>query len=616
LIIFIPLSFLFSKQGNELVTTVYDSCRCRSKKGTFKGRNLLRPLFHHLLNHHKMFNSKKQQLFETAPKTSATSNSFLKGATMKTHEVQSENGALKYSTTSNPFVDQFGKLGTYKVPRAFEAIAADCELLWGHSQLMTIVFMFYIRMITRVTVLFENVSTSASQKGAELRHEGIMRAIWLQLRQPESFWKNVLLFIAIGSWKDIFVMLRYDLIYHGWEGRKLNWDKFGALILSGLENPSTRELVKKYLPTIRANNQCKTVEAQANNIIGKWLCSLLYGVKTDKQTGNTYKRYRLLKSSGTAHEWQQLISRQQFDRIDFSKIHGRALSLLVKSKFLFNQGLSERYTAWVTKPETVTVKFTGFVHELFEPLKTPFIGWNAKKHARVEIAEHIVATINKQFMELVAKGGETIERKWIVVRDTSGSMQSEANGTKMSCFDVAKALALYFSYFIQGTFSKHYIEFSDSAVMHEWVGDTPVDRWLNDSRAKVGSTNFQSVIDLFVTLKRKGIPEQDFPTGILCISDSEFNPAQLGETNVVVARQKLATAGFSKEYCDSFAIVLWNLQSNGRGNKFETSSLAKNTFYFSGYSPAVVSFLTGKVETAEDLFDSAMDQEILRMIQV
>jgi hypothetical protein len=152
--------------------------------------------------------------------------------------------------------------------------------------------------------------------------------------------------------------------------------------------------------------------------------------------------------------------------------------------------------------------------------------------------------------------------------------------------------------------------------MHEWIGDTPVDRWMNDSRNKVGSTNFQSVIDLFVTLKYKGIAESEFPTGILCISDGEFNPTQLGETNVAAARQKLVTAGFSKEYCDSFAIVLWNLQSNSRGNKFETDSLAKNTFYFSGYSPAVVSFLTGKVETAEDLFDSAMNQEILNMIQL
>ena len=40
-----------------------------------------------------------------------------------------------------------------------------------------------------------------------------------------------------------------------------------------------------------------------------------------------YKQYRKLKSSGTAHEWQKLISQSKFDKIYFSKIHGRDLKL-------------------------------------------------------------------------------------------------------------------------------------------------------------------------------------------------------------------------------------------------------------------------------------------------
>src|SRR5690606_28258215 len=121
--------------------------------------------------------------------------------------------------------------------------------------------------------------------------------------------------------------------------------------------------LKKYLPQIKATSACTTVESQADTLIGKWICSLLFGTK-DNETGSTYKRYRKLKSGGTAHEWQQLISQRKFDRIDFSKIHGRALNLLVRSKFLANQGLADKYAAWVAKPET-EVKYTGFVHELF-----------------------------------------------------------------------------------------------------------------------------------------------------------------------------------------------------------------------------------------------------------
>ena len=112
-----------------------------------------------------MFEAKKQSLFgtATAPKsTSAFVNAGLKNQAVTT----SGNGAKKYSTTGNPFVDQFGKLGSYKAPRSFDEITKDCELLWASNPLLTVLFIFYVRMITRVVTLFSGVSTKVSQKGA------------------------------------------------------------------------------------------------------------------------------------------------------------------------------------------------------------------------------------------------------------------------------------------------------------------------------------------------------------------------------------------------------------------------------------------------------------------
>ncbi|MDR1018984.1 MAG: DUF2828 family protein [Lachnospiraceae bacterium] len=368
-------------------------------------------------------------------------------------------------------------------------------------------------MITRKTRYLDGSETEVPQKGAEMKHEGIMRMIWLHLKDEEVFWKNIGLFISAGSWKDIFMMLSYDLIYNGWDGRKLNWGKFGDLILSGLENKNTSDLVKKYIPQIKSNSACKTVESQADNLIGKWLCSILFGNKGEEK-GYTYKQYRIFKTSGTAHEWQKLISQRRFDRIDFSKIHGRALSLLVQSKFLFNQNLSDKYKEWIGSPETKDVKYTGFVHELF-------------KNADRNLSEEEELTINKQFQTLVNKAGDVGQTPFIVVRDTSGSMESVASGTNMSCYNVAKALGLYFSEFLKGSFSNAWIEFNSDAKFHLWKGNTPVEKWRNDHTSYVGSTNFQSVIDLFVKLKNEGISEADFPKGILCISDSEFDRYEL-----------------------------------------------------------------------------------------
>jgi hypothetical protein len=405
-------------------------------------------------------------------------------------------------------------------------------------------------------------------------------------------------------------MLQTDLIYNGWENKKLDWKKFGDLIFSGLNNTNTVNLVKKYLPQVKTRSVCKSVESQANCMIAKWICSLLFG---SKQTSYNYKLYRQLKTSGSAHEWQKLISQKRFSEIKFDQIHGRALNLLVKSKFLKNQNLTDQYSAWIKSPETKDVKYTGFVHDLFGTLPDHL--------SSVDL--HVRETINKQFSTLVEKAKSEKNDKstdWIVVRDTSGSMESNAIGTKISSYDIAKSIALYFSEFLSGRFANSWIEFNSDAKLHSWKGQTPIEKWFNDDSSCVGSTDFQSVIDLFVTLKKTGISESEFPKGILCISDGEFNPSQLNETNVQTARKKLLSGGFSEDFANSFQIVLWNIPNSYYGHvkpKFETTAKEKGSYYFSGYSPSIISFLNGhEIETPRQLFDAAMNQQILNLIEV
>lgn len=557
-----------------------------------------------------MFTQKQTQLFDNSKKaTNLTKGSktplFVQKAMKKSVETLSGNGAKKLSSTLDSFVDQFGKLGTYKAPRSFSEIEKDCEILWAEDQLNAVKFTGYLRTIPRKVQLPDGSFTTEPQKGGELKHEPIMRMIWLSQKAPDVFWKNVGLFVSLGSWHDIFTMLQSDLIYNGWENRKLDWKRFGDLILSALENKNTLDLLKKYLPQIKAKSSCKTIESQANCLIAKWICSLLFG---SKENSYNYKKYRQLKSSGSAHDWQKLISQRQFDKISFDKIHGRALNLLVRSKFLKNQNLSDKYSQWVGDPKTV-VKYTGFVHELFSKLP----------HSLSGLQKHEQDTINKQFKTLVEKAKsdkKENQANFIVVRDTSGSMGSSASGTTMSCFNIAKALALYFSEFLSGRFADSWIEFNSTAKMHQWKGKTPLEKWYNDQSGFIGSTNFQSVINLFCSIKQSGVDESEFPTGILCISDGEFNPGQLGKTNVETARDALRHAGFSEEFVQKFQIVLWNLQSGyygrGTGEKFETTANESGTYYFSGYSSSVITFLTGhEILTARQLFDVAMDQEIL-----
>lgn len=563
-----------------------------------------------------MFNSKQKKLFNGNKKktTSVISNAFLNQGLKKAAVTKTGNGAKAFNNLDNDLVTDFGQISGYKKPRDYQEVSNTMSILWAINQLLTLKLLFYIRMITRKVKFFDNSSTENVQKGQGLKHEGIYRMIWVSVNYPNVFWKNINLFISVGSWKDIITMLSYDLQYNGWDNRVLDWNKFGKLILAGLENPNTSELVKKYLPQIKSNNQCTTLESQADNIIGKWICSLLFGGK--QESYRNYKQYRLLKSNGTAHQWQQLISQGKHTLVDFDTIHGRALSQLVSSKYLKNQGLTEKYQEWISKKPVA--KFTGYVYELAAK-----INYNLQPYQK--------ETINKQYNGLLELGGK-VENNFIVVKDTSGSMDSIAYGTNMSSYSVAKSLSIYFANLLQGYFHNHYIDFSTDATLRALKGDNFVDNWMTETRVQSANTNFLAVAKLFATIKNKGVKEQDFPNGIVLISDGEFDSTNMHkDSNIKAFRIILKEAGFSKEFRDNFTFVFWDIRNSFYGTKytnrkFETYSSSKyKVFYFGGYDGSVLSFLNGsqvpgKESTAptnaEELFLTAMDQEVLNMIEL
>lgn len=571
------------------------------------------------------FSKKKESLFETA--NPQKENAFVKEGLKESAKTTSGNGALKFSTSNDAFVDDFAAIANYKEPRTYEEVSKTMYRLWSINPKKCLQLAVYIRLITRETQV--NVKgeseTLEVQRGQGLKNEGIMRFLWLAIHHKQTFMANMPYFIAAGSWKDVFEMMSLDLQYHGWKERKLDWNFMRMTIMAGLANPNTSELVKKYLPTIRAIKDCKTVESQARTMIGQYLASCLYG-KQSKEGGEknpadsraAQRRYRLIKSSGTAHKCQQLISQKNLLEIDFNTIHGRALSLLVGSKFLKNHGLVEKYQKWIaSKP---VAKYTGFVHELFAPLGTSYYAST--------LPEYQETTINKQFDGLVetARKGMNTNSRLLVVRDISGSMTSPAVGTKMSSYAIGKAMALYFSALLDGPFKDTYATFSRECKLCKWKGATAIDKWINDQDGYFGTTNLLSVAHLFVKLRTSmGVSETEFPVGALLVSDGEFNCCG-NVSNFTAFRKTLLKGGFSKEYVDNFKLILWDLPNDYYGGgirpKFEDFADAPNNFYISGYDPASIAFILGTdyhkaaPKNATELFKAAMDQDLLNRLVV
>lgn len=204
-------------------------------------------------------------------------NEFIKNGLKKAAETESGNGALKYSTSLNVFVDDFSSMGLY-LNRSYKESEATIQKEWSICPEMALRMLGYLRIITRKETHIHR--TKSVQRGQGLRNEYIQRMMWLASNHPETFYKNLSVFVEIGSPRDIFSLLRYDFMVNGWENRQLNWNKMYEVIISLLENDSTRHLVLKFMPTPRTNSKATTSLAKANNVIARWISWKMFPTKS------------------------------------------------------------------------------------------------------------------------------------------------------------------------------------------------------------------------------------------------------------------------------------------------------------------------------------------------
>lgn len=582
---------------------------------------------------------------DTRDVLNSEANIFEQEKFAREHHTLSENGSDKYTTTGNVFLDDFAMLSKYKAPRDVDNIFETMDKLWSHDPLRTLQLTVFLRMITRKTVLF-NGNKLSTQRGQGLRHEFLGRLLWLAYMHADTFKKNMQYFVVAGSWKDVFDLLRYDLSYNGKEHPMLDWDFMIKFIADGLTNESQSNLVKKYLPQIYSAKHCNTLQKQCNAVIGRRIARFIFGnPKDDKGKICNAIEYRKIKTSGNAHDWQKKIAQQDYLHINWDTIAGRALQKLINSKFLENHNLEEIFSNWMLNQETA--KYTGYPYELFKDG-----GYGYETNNTINLINSLYPKkyqrelVNKQFLQLIEVAKQDMNRQtgFIVAMDVSGSMTALCTGsTTMSAYSVARAMALYFSYLLKGKFANTLLAFSDKVVIDKFEGNNPLEKYYNGYyKYSACNTNFFQIAQLFGQLKAKGYPESDFPTGVICLSDGEFD-RQTGdwdttgeadwrsrsnasrETVFEAFKNHLLKCGFSKEYVDDFKLVLWDIPNKYYGSstpKFEALANTPNIFHMSGFDPAGIAFLTGTKQVAsiprtpEELFETAMQQELIKLLSI
>src|SRR5574343_1013562 len=118
-------------------------------------------------------------MFTQKLKSLTSENAFVKEALKESVKTESENGAKKYSSSLNVFVDQFNVVGSYKKPRSYKEVDNDMVKLWAENPFLALRFVFYIRTVTRTVKLFDGKTTDSVTRGAGLKHEAILRMIWV-----------------------------------------------------------------------------------------------------------------------------------------------------------------------------------------------------------------------------------------------------------------------------------------------------------------------------------------------------------------------------------------------------------------------------------------------------
>jgi len=261
-------------------------------------------------------------------------------------------GTLTTINAEDAFISQFISVAAYReLPRSYSKVAKDQQALWDIDPEQSVKFIVYLRLITRRTKV-GGILTSEVQRGCGLRHEAYLRLTWLAINDPTVFADNLSLFVDVGSPRDLVKLLEYDLSYNSWATRKLPWNTICDYIIRLLKSQESSDLMKKYLPHIRANSKCRTKDAKNSNLVAKFICSLLYKSKETKGVPETreakisrYTRYRKLKASGTAHDWQKAISRRSYTSIDLDRVPRKALSLMRRSKV--STVLSLKLSRWL-----------------------------------------------------------------------------------------------------------------------------------------------------------------------------------------------------------------------------------------------------------------------------
>lgn len=526
---------------------------------------------------------------------------------------RTENNAVAYATSGNPFVDfnfSITKLRDAESNEIFEKFSS----LLNTDRDLAIQYLTFVRnprtglgekRIFREIIL--NLCKEKLQKGAdEYVYDG-----YHMDNGFNKFFTNLFHYMGQnGSWKDVFWILSEILdltlsldkstfeesltaCYYGVTffndcigtiARMFN--NYSELSLS--DDNHWIMFLPKYMPTEKASNT-------NSKVLYKLISSKLNCTPKEyrKALGDARKRLNIVEQKMCTNKWGE---------IEYNTVPSKANLLYTKA---FERHDPERRSQYLKDVKAGKCTINGslnFPHEIYHKIK-------AEKSSKENLAYEMLWQNLTDFVG---------DNNTIVVVDGSASMEFNiSKNSSVEAIDVARALGIYYAEHLKGEFHNKFIEFSHYPKLIELPDGSLAEKKLFVERfTDCSNTNIYKVMKLILdTAKTANLKPEEIPN-ILIISDMQFDEIDTDKVLFDSIKKNYQKSGYIFP-----KIIFWNLDPRQSDDLTIPMTVNKKGIQLvSGYSTTIANMVIKNQEPFDFILDACSkydsDESVKNFISV
>lgn len=489
-----------------------------------------------------------------------------------------ENNALAYKSTQNPFLDLFFQLVRTTTPEQIKTMVDKIKIngKFSYNGIDYSNSDFFNRMIFYT----RNIRGGVGER--DIAYYMFM-IIASDTSNRDSISKLLPHFSHFGFWKDYMNLIKiikedtmfgindeyksvlinkiitlccYQLMDDLSKISSTDDDKIPSISLAAKWMPSDRDSFdKKY--HILDKMAFKMASIMGWDVKENTKTYYIRGMFRKQVISPLRKTIKLVESQMCMKEWSN---------IDYEKVPSKAMTKYTKA---FNKNDKERfeeYKAGLSSGEKKVNFEAVYPHEILKDYFSYGTVINEVAEAQMD------GWYNK--LKDMGKFGKAVS-----VVDVSGSM----NGEPMI---VAISLGMLISSVADEPFNNTVITFSESPSFYNLTGKSWHSRLNELSKAPWGmNTNFSKVFNLILDRALiTNLKQDDMPERIYVFSDMQFDEADSGyHTHYESIKKKYENAGYALPQ-----LVFWNLRSSSTNPNYPANLLNTNVALLSGFSPSII----------------------------